>query len=169
MGLDDDIRMLARAPLLAEIGRDGLRLVAFSAETRWLAPGEVLFEKGQAADGGYVVVNGRLLLSAGAGGPPRQAGPGTLLGETALFVETEHLVTAAAQHAASVLSIPRLLFRRMLQEYPEAAETLMRRMSRRIQDERLELDAARRLLLDVDQRWRGLAQGRGEVKDRGEG
>lgn len=164
MGLDDDIRMLARAPLLADVGRDGLRLVAFSAETRWLAPGEVLFERGQHADGAYVVVNGRLVLSAGDGRPPRQVGPGTLLSEAALFVETEHLVTAAAQHAASVLTVPRPLFRRMLQEYPEAAETLRNRLMRQLQDDRLGLDAARRLLLDVDQRWRGL----GEIKDRAE-
>jgi CRP-like cAMP-binding protein len=167
MGLDDDIRMLARAPLLAEIGRDGLRLVAFSAETRWLAPGEVLFEKGQRADAGHVVVNGRLLLSGGDGRPPRQAGPGTLLDEMALFVESEHAVTAAAQHAASVLIIPRLLFRRMLQEYPEAAETLLNRLMRRLQGDRGDLDEARRLLLDVDRRWRDLAGKQDEVKDRG--
>lgn len=169
MGLDDDIRMLARAPLLAEIGRDGLRLVAFSAETRWLAPGEVLFERGQPAQGGYVVVNGRLVLSAGDGTPQRQAGPGTLLGETALFVETDYLVTAAAQHAASVLTIPRLLFRRMLQEYPEAAETLLNRLMRRLQGDRGDLDEARRLLLDVDRRWRDLAAGESPVKDRDAG
>jgi CRP-like cAMP-binding protein len=162
MGLDDDIRMLARAPLLAEIGRDGLRLVAFSAETRWLAPGEVLFEKDQPADGGYVVVAGRIALTTAPGRAPHLVGPGTLLGELALFVETEHVVTAAAQHAASVLTVPRTLFRRMLQEYPEAAATLLNRLSRRLQEDRTDLDAARRLLLDVGQRWRRL----GGIKDR---
>jgi CRP-like cAMP-binding protein len=150
MGLDDDIRALARAPLLSDVGSDGLRLVAFSAETRWLAPGEILFEKGRPAEGGYVVVNGRIVLSAGARHPARIAGPGTLLSGLALFVETDHVVTATAQHAASVLAVPRSLFRRMLQEYPEAAETLRGRLRRRLLDDQSSLRATRRLLDNVE-------------------
>jgi CRP-like cAMP-binding protein len=149
MGLDDDIRALARAPLLSDVGRDGLRLVAFSADTRWLAPGEVLFEQGQAADGAYVVVNGRLVLTCGSQ-PARIAGPGTLLSGLALFVETEHVVTATAQHAASVLSVPRALFRRMLQEYPEAADTLRGRLRTRLMEDQVTLQSARRLLEDIE-------------------
>lgn len=157
MGLDDDIRALARAPLLSDVGRDGLRLVAFSADTRWLAPGEVLFEKGQSAEAGYVVVNGRLVLTTGDRQPARIAGPGTLLSGLALFVETSHVVSATAQHAASVLTVPRALFRRMLQEYPEAVETLRNRLQQRLDEDRAALQATRRLLDDVERQTAQIA------------
>ena len=48
-------------------------------------------------------------------------GRGTLLGELALLTETVRPVTATANEPSTVLRIPRTLFLKMLEGYPDAA------------------------------------------------
>lgn len=124
MALDDDIALLARVPLFASLGTEPMRLLAFSAETRVLRSGDVLFKEGQAADCGYVVVDGALVLTHNGGLGERVARAGALIGEIALIVETLRPATAAARGPATVLRIPRSLFRRVLAEFPDAARRL---------------------------------------------
>lgn len=121
MALEDDIALLSRVPLLAALGAEPIRLLAFSAETRTLRVGDVLFREGHAADSGYVVVDGALNLSGSAGLGEHRAGPGSLVGEIALIVETSRPATATAAEPTTVLRIPRALFRRVLTEFPDAA------------------------------------------------
>jgi CRP-like cAMP-binding protein len=52
------------------------------------------------------------------------AGPGILLGESALLAETTRPTTATAREPAAVLRISRTMFRKMLEGYPEAAHRL---------------------------------------------
>lgn len=121
MALEDDIALLSRVPLFAALGAEPVRLLAFSAETRALRAGDVLFREGNAADSGYVVVDGALVLAGTGGLGEHRAGPGALVGEIALIVETLRPATATAAEPTSVLRIPRALFRRVLTEFPEAA------------------------------------------------
>jgi len=124
MALDDDIALMARVPLFASLGDEPVRLLAFSAETRFLRGGDVLFKEGQAADSGYVVAAGRVTLESEGEIGEFVAGPGSLIGEIALIVETLRPATATARDPATVLRIPRSLFRRVLTEFPEAAQRI---------------------------------------------
>jgi CRP-like cAMP-binding protein len=121
MALDDDITLLEHVPLFASLGQDPLRLLAFSAETRMLGSGDILFREGQAADSGFVVVEGGFILSNSGGLGDRSVGPGALLGEIALIVATLRPATAIAREPSTVMRIPRMLFRRVLAEFPAAA------------------------------------------------
>ena len=121
MALDDDIALLARVRLFVSLGGEPLRLLAFSAETRVLRAGDILFKEGQAADSGYVVVDGTLVLTNTGGLTERVAGPGSLLGEIALIVETLRPATATARDPSTALRIPRSLFRSVLTEFPDSA------------------------------------------------
>src|SRR5262249_62016223 len=51
-------------------------------------------------------------------------GPGVLLGELALLTETVRPATATASEPSSVIRIPRKLFLKMLEGYPDAAHRL---------------------------------------------
>ena len=62
MALQDDVRTLASNPTLRDLEPDALRLIAFSAETRILRAGDVLFRVGDLSDGGYVVLSGGIAL-----------------------------------------------------------------------------------------------------------
>ena len=62
MALEDDLRNLSRVPFFAALEPDARRLVAFSAETRILRAGDVLFRRGEPSDCAYVLMQGRLCL-----------------------------------------------------------------------------------------------------------
>jgi CRP-like cAMP-binding protein len=51
-------------------------------------------------------------------------GPGALIGELALLTETVRPATATATEPSSVIRIPRKLFLKMLEGYPDAARRL---------------------------------------------
>jgi CRP-like cAMP-binding protein len=125
MTIEDDIAFLERLPILRRLGGDGLRSLAIGAESYAIQTGQVLFTAGEAADGAYIVQRGSFNLK-----PDRPeeadvvAGPGTLLGESALLAETRRPATATAREASTVLRISRAMFLKMLESYPDAAQRL---------------------------------------------
>lgn len=125
MGLDDDIAILADAPLFGFLDRDALRLLTFAAERRDLADGDRLFARGEPADGGFVVMSGTIRLASRiAGGEPVRAGRSALIGRLALFARGERPTDAHAQGAAEVMRVTPTLMRRVLEEFPAAAAAI---------------------------------------------
>lgn len=126
MALEDDIRLFSKIPTLGDLGDQALRILAIGAEMRFLPRGAVLFHAGDLADCGYIIQDGSFDLtpSAAVEGDVIVAGPGTLLGEIALLVDTVRPATATAREPSSVLRIPRSLFLKMLEGYPDAARKL---------------------------------------------
>ncbi len=143
MALDQDIDFLGRIPTFHVIGREALRIIAISAERVHLQTGEILFEEGEPADGGYVVQAGAIVLSS-ARDKQRQdavvAIPGTLIGETALIVDTIRPATATAAQPSTLLRIPRGVFLRMLEGEPGAAQALRKVIATRLEAAISELD-----------------------------
>ena len=125
MGLDDDIAILAAAPVFGFLDRDALRLLTFAAERRDLADGDLLFARGDPADGGFVVLSGTIRLTPRQdGGEPVRAGRSAVIGQLALFVRGTRPTEARAEGAAEVMRITPTLMRRVLEEFPEAAQAL---------------------------------------------
>jgi len=123
--LDDDIAILLRTPLFGFLGQDVLRLLSFAAERRSLAAGEQLFARGDASNGGFVVLSGTLALAPRvAGGETVTVGPSTVIGRLALILPGERPTDAHAVTAAEVLRIPPLVLRRVLAEFPKAAQAI---------------------------------------------
>jgi CRP-like cAMP-binding protein len=148
MALDQEINRLRENPLLALFDDEALRLIAFSSETRLLRGGDVLFREGDASDGGYYVVSGTLNL-VGEGGEESH-GPGAVIGEAALFAETERPATATAHGPATVRRIPRHLMRRILEEYPETAGRLKAHLDAKLTDLSVRLRRIDALLPEAD-------------------
>src|SRR5262245_41882380 len=97
MTIEDDIAFFQRVPTLGNLDRDALRILAIGAESLYVHSGAVLFHAGEVADSAFVVQEGRFSLApAGRNGEPSVAGPGTLVGELALFAEIKRAVTATA-------------------------------------------------------------------------
>ncbi|MEM8811714.1 MAG: cyclic nucleotide-binding domain-containing protein [Pseudomonadota bacterium] len=135
MSLERDIDFLRNLPLLSELSPDQLRLLAFGADFRIARSGETLFQPGDQADSGYLVKSGSIGLyndPDGGGTPDDVAGPGTLIGEMALLIDTRRTVRAIALERTELLQIRRALFRRMLEEFPEIARRLQRGLGERV-------------------------------------
>ncbi|PLX36585.1 MAG: hypothetical protein C0606_15035 [Hyphomicrobiales bacterium] len=134
MSLNDDISALQRVSLFEDFADDQLRLLAFGAEDRDLSAGSVLYEQGDRADSAYVVVSGALELFGPNDEPIGRAGPGTLIGELALMVDTERTNRAVVNERTRVILIRRSLFRRILQEFPDLARRVQQDFTARLQE-----------------------------------
>jgi CRP-like cAMP-binding protein len=123
MSIEDDIAIFERVPTLRLLGHEALRVLAIGAESRYVDDGEVLFYAGDPADGGYVIQEGSFRLQPNGRSDVNEitAEPGTLLGEFALLSQTVRPATAIADGPSAVIRIPRNLFLKTLQNFPEAA------------------------------------------------
>ena len=127
MALDDHIRILSGVRLFAGFTQDQLRLLAFGAEAMKLPAGRKLFREEDDADSAYIVVRGKIKLYREHEGEHVDIGmaeAGSTLGEMALIADAKRITSAEAATDAEVLRINRSMFRRILEEYPEAAEAL---------------------------------------------
>jgi len=125
MTIEDDIAFLERIPTFRPLGASALRILAIGAENYRVDAGQTLFTAGDAADGAYIVQQGSFSLRSEPGGDNEiVAGPGTLMGESALLAETRRPATATAREDSVVLRISRTMFLKMLDGYPDAAERL---------------------------------------------
>jgi CRP-like cAMP-binding protein len=148
MSIEDDIAFFERVPTLALLGRPALRILAIGAESRYVHGGEVLFKAGERADAGLVVQEGSFSLatSLSDGSKTLTVGPGTLLGELAMLTDTTRPVTATALEPSTVLRIPRNLFLKMLEGYPEAAGRLREALASRTDQSARDIFNVRRVL-----------------------
>ncbi len=136
MALDDDIRILSGVELFADFTSEQLRLLAFGAETTALQADRKLYREADEADCAYIIVSGRIALyneDDAERKPVALAGAGEILGEMALVSDTRRMTSAYAQTDAQVLRLNRAMFRRILEEYPEAAVHLHGRILKRFQ------------------------------------
>lgn len=136
MALNDDIRLLASVPLFSALNDDQLRLLCFGAERRALLSGMTLFREKSPAECGYVIASGAIqLTSQGKNGKPVSEGvakPGTLLSELALVTLVERKFTAQALEDSEVIRIPRPLFQRLMEEYPDVGRMVEGRIRNNI-------------------------------------
>ena len=132
MALDNDVRILSGVRLFQGFQPDQLRLLAFGAETLHLSAGRDLYHEGAVADSAFVVVSGGIRLYRERGEERVDMGvasPGTLLGDLALIAPTRWLTSAEVISDASVMRLNRKQFRRILEEYPDLAVLLQKRIA----------------------------------------
>ncbi len=132
MALEDDIGILAGVAIFDAFTQEQLRLLAFGTERLRFTNGKELYREGAKADCAFVVVSGTVaLVRDGEDGRSvlSQCGPGAILGELALIADTRRLTTAVASGDVEVMRLNRSLFRRILEEYPEVAVALHRRLT----------------------------------------
>jgi len=154
MTIEDDISFFERVPTLNMLGTPALRILAIGAENRYVHSGEVLFTAGEAADGAYVIQEGRFSLSTQPTPSEKDVtvGPLTLLGELALLAETTRPVTATALEPSSVLRLPRSLFLKTLESFPDAARRLRDMIATRSEQSAGDIHTVRAILDSHDQK-----------------
>jgi CRP-like cAMP-binding protein len=153
MTIEDDISFFERVPTLGPLGRAALRILAIGADSRYVHSGEVLFSAGDPADAGFVIQEGSFSLASKAdGAKPLRVGPGTLIGELAMITEGTRGVTATALEPSTVLRIPRALFLKMLEGYPDAATRMRESLATRTDQATRDIYSIRHLLDAQDQK-----------------
>lgn len=136
MALNDDLEVLRQTSLFSEIPDEALRLLAFGATHRNIYEGQSLYACGDSASGAYVVLSGTLELIKPAKNGEMivvdTATRATLLGELALISPTKRQFTVTAIENAHLVRFDRVLFHRLLAEYPEVADVVRKRIEQNI-------------------------------------
>ncbi len=108
--------------IIAEIARRAERVV--------YRPGQHLIEDGQLGDAAVLVVDGQVNRIQPDGEQPVETG--SLLGEMAMLVETQHTSTVVAETSVRALRIPRTQMLEILAEDPQVADHFIQKVVQRL-------------------------------------
>jgi CRP-like cAMP-binding protein len=132
MALQHDLELLKRVPLLEGFPDEQLRLIAFGSERELIRAGRELYRLGDESHGGYVVAGGQIDLVVYRGNREivvDSRHEAMLVGELGLITTSIRATSAVSRTNSEVLFVPRALFQRMLNSFPESAAILHARIS----------------------------------------
>ncbi|MFT6657561.1 cyclic nucleotide-binding domain-containing protein [Maritalea sp.] len=130
MTLDEITAILKLADPFQTLSDEQLKLIGFVSDTRKLADNEILFSEGAVADGAYILVKGAMQSShegAKSQGPVIKE-QGTTFGELALIVDKPRPATVRAIGNTELVFVPRLHFKRLIENYPDLAAKVAARI-----------------------------------------
>jgi CRP-like cAMP-binding protein len=149
MQLKDEVELLRRVPLFANVAPAKLKLLAFTSDRVSFREGQVLFKQGDAGDAAYVVLVGTADVLVGTdGGEIKVASlePNSIVGEIAILCDVARTATVKASAPLEALRISKDHFIKLLAEFPEMAVEIMRVLADRLSHTTAELSEARNQL-----------------------
>jgi CRP/FNR family transcriptional regulator len=133
---EEHARLLASVPLFLDLSKRELQRLSASTVMRDYAASDTLVQQDSPGVGLFVLVSGRVRVTARQdGGDVRELavmGPGEVLGEMALLDELPRSATATALEPTRVLLLPFQDFRAALREDPDIGIKLLAVVSRRL-------------------------------------
>src|SRR5260370_17713622 len=128
MSLKEEVELLRRIPLFAQIEPARLKLLAFTSERVVCEPGQSICRQGDRGDAAFIVIEGNAEVLVNApSGPIAVAtiGPNDFVGEIAILCDVPRTATVRAVTRVVVLRIAKELFFRLLAEFPTMPVTLI--------------------------------------------
>ena len=124
-------------PLFEGVEAAVIERIAAAANEFDAPGGSVIFKQGDACRGLYIVVAGQVKLALGVTQGDEQvvelAGPGRILGETAMFLDGPHILTAEALDDTRLAYVSRTTVMAELERTPEFARCIIAALSHRLQ------------------------------------
>lgn len=136
MSIKEEVDILRNIPLFAKLEPAKLKLLAFTSERLTFAPGQPLFNQGDAGDAAYVIIDGEAdVLVDTAAGKTRVAtlGRNAIVGEIAILCDVPRTATVTANSPLTVLRIAKDTFFRLVTEFPQMAVEIMRELALRVE------------------------------------
>ncbi|MEO1250232.1 MAG: cyclic nucleotide-binding domain-containing protein [Pseudomonadota bacterium] len=136
MSLAEEVDLLKRIPLFANIETSKLKLLAFTSERVHYKAGEVLFEQNAVGDSAYIIIDGSAdVLVETPSGPKTVAtvSKNDFVGEIAILCDVPRTATVRAATELTTLRITKDLFFRMISEFPQMAVEIMRVLAQRLE------------------------------------
>jgi CRP/FNR family transcriptional regulator, cyclic AMP receptor protein len=136
MSLKDEVELLRRVPVFAQIEPARLKLLAFTSERVAYEAGKVLFHSGDMADAAYIIIEGVVeVIVEGPAGPVTVAtiGKNDIVGEIAILCDVPRTATVKARERVVTLRISKELFLRLVNEFPQMAVAIMRELAHRLE------------------------------------
>jgi CRP-like cAMP-binding protein len=152
MSLSDDVELLRKVPIFANVELAKLKLLAFTSEHMRFDAGQEVFHQGDPGDAAYVIIDGTAdVLTDTAQGPLKilELGRHAFLGEIAIISDVPRTATIVAQTELHTLRISKELFFRLIEEFPQMAVEIMRVLASRLENTTQDLTRARTRLREA--------------------
>lgn len=131
-----DAGIIGRLPLFQELMPDQVADIVAGSREQQLDKGELLFQKGDAAQGFYVVIKGQIKLAFpsvhGNDKVVEILGPGQSFGEALMFMDRAYPVFAEAVTDAVLLQIPRRPINELLDRDATFARAMLAGLAKRL-------------------------------------
>ena len=145
MSLNEEVDLLRKIPLFANIEPSKLKLLAFTSERLKFREGTELFHQGDMGDSAYIIINGavRIVVSTPNGDVKiAEVNKNDIVGEIAILCDVPRTATVVADQDVEALKISKELFFRMVGEFPQMAVEIMRELAIRLEKTTSELTQA---------------------------
>ena len=145
MSIKEEVDLLRRIPLFANVEPSKLKLLAFTSERIAFEAGHILFNQGDTGDAAYIVIEGEAeVLVNGPVGRIQVAvlGRNAIVGEIAILCDVPRTATIRARQRLVCLRISKELFLRLINEFPQIAVAVVRELAHRIEMDNVKLQAA---------------------------
>ena len=138
MGVEEEVKVLKRIPLFANIDAAKLKLMAFASERLAFSPGQYLCRQGDPGDAAYIIIDGdaKVVLENGGGGEGltvASVGKNDIVGEIAILIDVPRTASIVATTELVALKVTKDLFFRMVTDFPEMSVEIMRVLAHRLE------------------------------------
>jgi len=136
MSIKEEVDLLRRIPLFANVEASKLKLLAFTSERIAFEAGHIVFNQGDTGDAAYIVIEGEAeVLVKGPVGPVQVAllGRNAIVGEIAILCDVPRTATIRARDRLVCLRISKELFLRLINEFPQIAVAVVRELASRVE------------------------------------
>ena len=98
MSIEQEVEILRRIPLFANVEPSKLKLMCFASERITFKQGQSLFEQGDVGDSAYIIIEGSADVIVTTEGPMvvAQLGKNDIVGEIAILVDIPRTATVTA-------------------------------------------------------------------------
>ena len=135
MSVQDQVSLLRKIELFANVDESHLKVLAFATERVTIRAGEMLIRQGDDAVAAFVIVNGEAEAFIGDQDTTSRfmdVDRNAFVGEMAMLSDQNYAASVRATSDIEALRITRELFFRVIDEFPEMAREVMEVVSRRL-------------------------------------
>ncbi len=150
MLLKDEVELLRKVPLFAQLEPAKLKLLAFTSTRMVFRPDQELFHQGDEGDAAYLILSGEAdVVADTASGevPVATVGQNAIVGEIAILCDVPRTATVRAASRLDTLKIEKEHFLRLVREFPDMGIEIMRELGNRLTRTTAELSQARSELI----------------------
>lgn len=145
MSIEQEVEILRKIPLFANIDPARLKLMCFASQRLTFSKGQTLCKQGDVGDAAFVIIDGSADVVVENDSPLvlAQVGKNDIIGEIAILCDVPRTASVVATSELTALEVTKDLFFRMVTDFPEMAVEIMRVLAHRLEHTTTLLLAAR--------------------------
>ncbi len=136
MSIEEEVEVLRKIPLFANIDPAKLKLMCFASERLTYHADQNLFERGEVGDAAFIIVEGTADVVVETKEGPlvvAQFGKNDIVGEIAILCDVPRTATVTATSELTTLKITKDSFFRMVTDFPDMGVEIMRVLAQRLE------------------------------------